>query len=224
VLTLLDHNIAVREDARQFFEKKGGFNARQYYSESLRDNPKTLCAAISGVGEAGTVTDSAVLEPFLANASPRVRAATLRALGKLDGDGCMDRFLGALEDPNGRVAKEAALVLGKRANSVGAPKLWTVYLRAEHSHGKRSALYLLARTNKWDSITYLLQSLSDSDERVAELGRRYVARWFARYNRSFAVPTAAQMTKLRDVLNERNLLVSSDSQRELESILKSFAS
>jgi len=221
---LLDSNIAVREEAREFFRKKNAFAVRRYYIERLQAKDiRTLCPAIAGVGEAGVASDADALEAFLASPSPRIRATTLRALGKLDADGHIDRFLSALQDSSGKVAREGTLVLGRRANLVGAARLWQVYLRASHAHGKRFAVYLLARVNKWDSITYLLQSLSDSDERVAELGRRYVARWFARYNRSFIAPSAAQLAKLKSVLDERNLLVSAEAQRQMESILKSFA-
>ena len=88
--------------------------------------------------------------------------------------------------------------------------------------GKRWALFLLARINKWDSIAFLIQSLTDQNDSCVELSQRYIVRWFARYNRSFVTPTAEQLSRLRNVLSRCNLLLSSGTQRQLDSLLKSF--
>jgi HEAT repeat protein len=224
VLALLDPSIAVRERAREFFKKRAAFDTRRYYVEHLRiETGRTLAAAIAGTGEVGAAADSGLIEPFLTDHSSKIRVATIRALGKLDAERYRDRFLIAMDDVNSKVARQATRVLGKQVNLVGADTLWGAFVHARHSHAKRLALYLLARTSKWDSITFLLQALSDDDEGVVELCRRYVTRWFVRYNRSFATPTTEQWTKLKSVLSERSLLVSDGVQRQLESMLRSFA-
>src|SRR5208282_2316218 len=100
--------------------------------------------------------------------------------------------------------------------------LGKIYIRSLYPHNKRFVLYLISRISKWDSIFYLVQSLSETDERLVELSKRYVARWFSRYNRSFAVPSADQLKRLRKLLDERNLLVSAETEQSLESLMKSF--
>jgi HEAT repeat protein len=220
---LLDSNISIRERAQQFFEKKSAFDIRGYYTKYLNvDERRKLAATIAGLGETGLAIDSRLVESFFTNYSPRVRTAALHAVAKLNRDAYIDQFVFALEDPSARVGREGALALSKKANLVGGLRLWEVYVRTRHLHSKRFVLYLLARINKWDSVTYLIQSLSDQDERLVELSTRYITRWFARYNRSFVAPSAGQLKRLRDILGELSLLVSSETQHKLESILKSF--
>jgi HEAT repeat protein len=220
---LLDTNIAVREVAQYYFQKKGGVDLRAYYSSRLEtSNSRQICAVIAGVGETGVVKDSQLVEPFLHNQSLKVRVAALHAIAKLNPDAYLDKFVLALSDASSKVAREAVLALSKKPNSVGGQRLWEIYDRCRYPHGKRWALFLLARINKWDSIAFLIQSLTDQNDSCVELSQRYIVRWFARYNRSFATPTAEQLSRLRNVLSRCNLLLSSVSQRELDSLLKSF--
>jgi len=127
-------------------------------------------------------------------------------------------FHSFLDDPSAKVTREAVAALSKKSNSIGGKRLWEV----RYLHGKRGVLYLLARISKWDSIAFLIQSLADQDDSLVELSQRYIVRWFARYNRSFSVPSAEQLATLRSVLSRCNLLVSSGTQRQLDSLLKSF--
>jgi HEAT repeat protein len=220
---LLDTNIAVREEAQYYFQKKGTVELRAYYSHRLEtSNNRQLCAAIAGVGETGVAKDSQLVERFIHNRSSKVRAAALHAIAKLNPDAYLDEFLLALDDASGKVAREAVLALSKKANSVGGQRLWETFDSCRYPHGKRWALFLLARINKWDSIAFLIQSLPDQNDSCVELSQRYIVRWFARYNRSFATPTAEQLSTLRNVLSRCNLLLSSGTQRQLDSLLKSF--
>jgi|HubBroStandDraft_6_1064221.scaffolds.fasta_scaffold41976_2 HEAT repeat protein len=221
---LLEANISIREMAQQFFAKEGHVDVRGYYAQSLNAiSGRKLSAAIAGLGETGGASDARLVQPFFANSSARVRAAALHAVGKLNPDAYIETFVFALEDASAGVAREGALALIKKANLVGGLRLWEIYVRSLYPHNKRFVLYLISRISKWDSIIYLIQSLSETDERLVELSKRYVARWFSRYNRSFAVPSADQLKRLRELLRERNLLVSSGTERALESLMKSFS-
>lgn len=220
---LLDANISIREMAQQFFAKKGSVDVRGYYARSLNASGRKLSAAIAGLGETGGAADAKLLEPFFAEPTARVRAAALHAVGKLNPDAYTETFVSALEDASVGVAREGALALIRKANLVGGLRLWEIYVRSHYPHNKRFVLYLISRISKWDSIIYLIQSLSEADERLVELIKRYVARWFSRYNRSFTVPSADQLKRLRKLLGERNLLVSSGTERALESLMKSFS-
>ena len=220
---LLDADIAVREEAQNYFQKKGTVDLRAYYSHRLgTSNSRELCAAIAGVGETGLAKDSQLVERFLHNQSSKVRVAVLHAIAKLNPDAHLDAFVLALDDASGKVVREAALALSKKSNSVGGRRLWEIFDRSRYSHGKRWALFLLARISKWDSITFLIQSLTDQNDSCVELSQRYIVRWFTRYNRSFATPTAEQLSRLRNVLSRCNLLLSSGTKRQLDSVLKSF--
>jgi HEAT repeat protein len=220
---LLDSNIAIREEAQFYFQRAGTLDLRAYYSRML-DTPsrQLLCAAIAGLGETGLPKDSELVRRFLTDNSSRVRAVALRAVARLNPDAYMDEFVLALNDSSGKVTREAVRALGKKANAVGGQRLWELFKACPYRNGKRSVLFLLARISKWDSIVFLIQSLVDQDPSVIELSRRYIVRWFARYNRSFVSPTSEQLLKLKNVLSNCNLLLSADAQRQLDLLLKSF--
>jgi hypothetical protein len=60
---LLDANIAVREEAQYYFQKKGTVDLRAYYSHRLEtSNSRQLCAAIAGVGETEVAKDSQLVQ------------------------------------------------------------------------------------------------------------------------------------------------------------------
>jgi HEAT repeat protein len=220
---LLDTNITMREEAQLYFQKKGTFDLRRFYSCSLATlKSRQLCAAIAGVGETGLAKDSQLVEPYLPNGSSRVRAAALHAIAKLNPDAYLDEFIRALGNASAKVAREAVLALSKKPNSLGGQRIWEIYRSCRYSHGKRWALYLLARINKWDSINFLIQALMDGDDSCADLTQRYIARWFSRYNRSFATPTAEQLSRLRNTLDAGNLLLTPETHRQLDSLLTSF--
>ncbi len=220
---LLDANIGVREEAQYFFRKKSTLDLRAYYSQILNTSKgRKLCAAVAGLGETGLPKDLQLVERFVADRSSKVRAAALHAIARLNPDAYLDQFALALDDPSAKVTREAVAALSKKSNSIGGKRLWEVYNHCRYLHGKRGVLYLLARISKWDSIAFLIQSLADQDDSLVELSQRYIVRWFARYNRSFSVPSAEQLATLRSVLSRCNLLVSSGTQRQLDSLLKSF--
>lgn len=220
---LLDANISIREMAQQFFGKTGNVGVRDYYVRSLgASEGRKLTAAIAGIGETGRAEDARPVEAFFAHTSAAVRAAALHAVARLNRDAYVDEFVFALEDPSARVGREGTWALIRKANLVGGPRLWAIYVQSQHVHTKRYVLYLLARMNKWDSIPYLIRSLRETDEHLVELSKRYIARWFARYNRSFVAPRTEQLKALRDALADGSLLVSAELERRLEAIVKSF--
>jgi len=222
---LFDANVVVREGAQYYFQKKSTLDLRTLYSGALQNsNVPRLCAAVAGLGETGPLNDAQLLEPFLHDQSSRIRAAALHAIARLNLDAYFEEFVLALEDSSSRVTEEALRALCKKPNLVGGQRLWEIYDRCSHPHGKRRALFLLARINKWDSIAFLVQSLMAQDSSFVDLSQKYITRWFARYNRSFATPTAEQASRLRDVLNRCNLLLDSGTQLQLNSMLKSFSS
>jgi HEAT repeat protein len=185
-------------------------------------NGRLLCAVIAGLGETGLPEDSELLRRFVTDDSSRIRAATLHAIAKLNSEAYLDEFVNALDDASSKVTREAVIALSKKANIVGGQRLWKVYERCCNENGKRGILFLLARINKWDSLTFLIQSLADQKDSLVTLSRRYIVRWFARYNRSFVTPTQEQIFKLKAVLSRYNLLLTSETQRQLDSLLKSF--
>jgi len=183
---LLDCNVAIREDAQYYFRKTGNLALRSYYSEVLQTSAGAkLSATVGGLGEVGEQNDTTLLERFIPDRYARIRVAAVHSIARLNPNAYLDQFLRALDDPSAKVAREGLLALSKRPNLVTAERYWDFYSHSRHLHGKRKALHLLARVNKWDSIAFLIQSLLTDDDSLADLSKKYIARWFARYNRSF---------------------------------------
>ena len=220
---LLDSNVSIREEAQYFFRQKGTLELRPYYSAKMQSALGTrLAASISGLGEVGEPNDSTLIERFASNASASVRVASIRALARLNPNSYLEQFLRRLDDASTKVAREALMALSKRANSIGGQRLWEVYSGCRHHHSKRSALFLLARVSKWDSIVFLIESLADKDTSLVELSKNYIRRWFTRYNRSFMAPTSDQLARLREALGRCRLLLNSGTEEHLNSLLRSF--
>ncbi len=179
-------------------------------------------AAIYGLGETGIAVDCQVLERSLKNPSSGIRLAVIRGIAKLNSDAYTDTFVLALSDQSAKVVREAALTLTKKVNLVGGQRLWEVFEQSEHHHGKRYVLFLLARTSKWDSLTFLLLSLSERDESLLDLSRTYIRRWLVRYNRTFSTPTADQLLRLRRILDSQELRLDDETKFQLNLILKTF--
>jgi HEAT repeat protein len=220
---LLDVNIAVREVAQSHFRKSQALDLRKFYSQNLEEcTTARLCAALAGIGEVGLAEDAGLVEPFLENPSAKVRVAAIKAIAKLNRSVYLDQLLHALGDSNRKVVQEAAFALTRKASFLGAQRLWEVHQKCAHPHGRRWILFLLALTNKWDSITFFIQSLADRDDHCVQISHRYIVRWFTNYNRSFAVPTAEQMSKLRGTVGASALLLDPAVQRQMDTLLKSF--
>jgi hypothetical protein len=220
---LLDGSPSIRELAQAFMRKETGFDLRSFYAKAMGTAEGIeKVGAILGLGETGLAGDAVLIAPFVENARPRIRLSALRALARLAPDQHLETFLRALEDSSQSVSREASLALARSVTSVGGPRLWAIFERCQFSHGRRAALFLLARLSKWDSAGFLIQALGDRDEAVTALSMRYIARWLARYNRTFTPPTGEQIASLRSILIRYDLLVGRELRRELESMLQSF--
>jgi hypothetical protein len=79
------------------------------------------------LGETGVIADSQILEQFLESRLPRMRLPAVRGIANLHPDAYTNSFVLALADSNPRVAREAAIVLTRKANSIGGKRLSEVF-------------------------------------------------------------------------------------------------
>jgi HEAT repeat protein len=222
---LLDSNIAIREEAQYFFRKKGILDVRAFYARHLETSSGgLLCAAIGGLGETGLPQDAVLFTRFIPVPNGRVRALALHALARLKPAEYFNQFLLSLSDPSARATTEALRALIKRASSLDGRRLWDIYTQCPYLHGKRAALFLLARINKWDSITFLIQSLAEEDAAFVALSQGYIARWLAQYNQTFPTPSKEQLARLKTISEKYKLLMNPGTQHQLDLLTKSFLS
>jgi len=220
---LLDRNSAVRLQAQFYFQKSGVLNVCDFYVDALSTaTTKDLPAIIAGIGECCPKSQVALVKPYVASQRSVVRVRALQSLALLDRDYPLEDFLKALKDESSQVVRVAALFLRKKVNAVGGERLWAIHERLANPRHRRWTLFLLARLTKWDSVYYLIQAMSDQNDDTVELARKYLERWTARYNRSFIVPSKAQIERLKVLLREHELLLSPVKYKQLDSLLKSL--
>lgn len=201
---LLDSHVSMREEAQYNLRKSESFDLASFYRQALADNAddKALAAALSGLGETGSVFDDELLIKYRQHPAAKVRRAMIRALSKLSGEAHLSIFTAALEDKAPGVSKEAQKALSNKASIVGGESLWEIFNSSPLRHARWNVLRLFTRLSKWDSLYFLIRAAHDNDEELAELGRLYVGRWLMQFNRRFTQPTQEQLARLRRVLEE----------------------
>jgi len=199
-LALLDASASVRETARHFLGKSG-FELGSHYSTVIREgNPRTLPAAICGLGEAGRKEDAAQILLFLSNAEPRLRKAAIYALGQLDSEAFLPEFLTALSDSHPGVSREAVRASLPKARLFDLEALSALFQKDPRLFVRKHVLMLVQRFGKWERLAPLLYACGDSNQIISGLARAGVRKWIATYNSSFAEPSAAQVLQIRQAL------------------------
>jgi HEAT repeat protein len=197
---LLDRAAATRGEARAAIDRLEPMDFAAYYRERIGPDAPRLAAAVAGLADTGAAEDAYVVEPLLAHARPRVRAAALRALVRLTGDAAVPALVAALGDGSASVSRVAMDALRPRAARSDAAALGAWFGGSNAPHVRRNALALLAVRGKWDGIAWILQACGDGDPMVHEAGMRQLRWWHQRFNRSFTQPAPAQQERIRAAL------------------------
>jgi len=198
---LMDSLPSVRGYAQFQLGKQSDLDLRQFYLDALaKSDTMSLCPAISGLGEVGASSDTALIVQYVSHEVPKVRRAALRTLLRLHADDFVDVFEERLSDRTPAVSREAMKGLNKAIHLIGGERVWRIFLSTAAVHTRRNALFLIARLSKWESIGYLVEALCADNEYLKKLAETYVRRWHWQFNRSFTTPTKAQMERLTAAL------------------------
>jgi hypothetical protein len=87
-----------------------------------------------------------------------------------------DRLLAALSDRRARIAHEACTVLA-HGRLVPRERLWTLLAIASRAHTRNCVVRLLARGERIDSMTWLLNAVAFADKAVRAQACTHLARW-----------------------------------------------
>jgi HEAT repeat protein len=218
---LFDPHAAIRHTARLFLAREGDRDFAETYRQALsRTAGKSLVATLAGLGETGSKTDTTLVLPFLDHPLGRVRAAAVRALGKLDARGFLPRLVEILQTDAGKPAREAMLILRENVFFMPAERIWAALTTAESARAKRSFLWLVASFSKWESLPYLLAASTWADEEIAQDARFQLDRWFYRFNRSFTKPSADQLQRIRIATRQAGHRLPPKTLRSLEFLIE----
>ena len=220
---LLDQAASVRSIAQRWFTRTPDFQLSEFYRKHLHSTDSSqLRAAISGLGEMGDDSDIASVLPFLNDRRVGVRHSAVHAIGRHARTGYTEHLVAAVFDPAPGVSRRATLALVPVIGLVDMPRLWAQMLESRPFHVRRNILTLVNHLPKWDRISLLLQATRDSDPQIAALAIRHVRRWIAHFNRSFLIPSAGQIGRIREVLGQHRFALDRSAFRELEFCLRGF--
>jgi HEAT repeat protein len=215
-----DHNGMVRATARFVLKGRGVTDFAAFYRRELDTAGAKAEGALLGLGDVGRAEDAEAVEPFLADARPRARAAAVEALDRLRRDAAVPAILPLLADDSPRVSRAAREALARRA--VPPPALAAIFTGAHPPHARANALRLLARGSRWEAIPWIVRGAADGDPRVADLGRRALDRLGAVFNRSFQTPAPDQLARLAAELDAAGERIDPAIAKWLRDVIRSY--
>lgn len=185
-------------------------------------SPRQLVAAIAGLSETGMAADAEHAAAYLAHDAGAVRRAAVKCVIRLGGEAYAERVSLLLDDPSPGVSAAARNVLRRHARTLGSAHLRRLFAGASSPHARRNVLHLLAALSKWQSITALLEAVTEED--VAELAKAYVQRWNASYNRSQVPPLRSDLVSLTAAFAAAEPFLDEATAQDLGFVVRSFKS
>ena len=182
-----------------------------------------MYAAINGLGETGAARDDQLILPFVSHQQSKIRRAAIKALAKLNFTPHIEVLFKALSDEAPQVSRQALTSLVNQRSKVSGERLWKLFNSSDLFHVRRSALIMIAKLSKWDSLYYLLKALHNSEQRVVDLSHFWIQDWLDRFNRSFVSPTREQVDRIVNAIDDSRNVIPEDSRQALLFALKSFS-
>ncbi|MEO8351707.1 MAG: HEAT repeat domain-containing protein [Chthoniobacteraceae bacterium] len=196
---LLDESCTIRSIAQFHLPKLEPIDLRDFYRTAVRQrDPRSLNAALGGLGETGRTDDAELVVPSVDAPEPKIRKAALGALAKLALEAHVEIFIGALQAGSPGVSRQARLALNRHAQSVGADRLAAIFADSPHPHVRRQALSLINRLPKWQKLPLLIEIYGGSEDSAQRTAESFLRSWLWTYNRTHQVqPTKPEIARLR---------------------------
>jgi len=121
-----------------------------------------------------------------------------------------DRLLTALSDRRARVAHDACTVLA-HDHVVPRERLWTLLATASRAHTRNCVVRLLARGERIDSMTWLLNAAAFADKAVRAQACTHLARWGS----GWASVPPQRLTAFRVALNRASPFLPDELRKRL---------
>lgn len=190
---LLDPSYSMRELARFYLRRGANFDIAAYYREQL-SQLDLLLPAIAGLGESGGADDEWLVRPFLAEGRPKVRAAAIRSVGRLNKGVSVATLLDAMRGPSKRVTAEARIAIERAIDSVTLPDLLGLLHNEERTHVLLAVVELIDLKETWMAMPHLIEASTWRNSDVASAAKAKIR---SKFNRLFTNPTNLQ----RDAIN-----------------------
>jgi hypothetical protein len=214
---MLDKNASVRNQARALLSKNCCHDPfASIYHEHLNHLP---IVAILGLGEVGSPSDSAIIEPFLKSpVIAEVRAAMI-SLMRLDPMKYRSVLFALLAQDSLAIASTASRLIKKYA-VYDFDRLYDIYQQSPFESTKLKCAKLLFCAPKWQRLIFILQLLDSELDSIGLLCQRTITRWIDSYNRSFIMPTAEQKIAVQSLLSAHISHLNEFQRKELLFVVK----
>lgn len=203
---LLDPHTSIREECRYHLRKVAPMDVAAFYREHLEAG-RELYSAISGLGETGRSDDDRLIVPYASHQTSKIRRSAIKALATLNAKAHLDLFMNALEDEVPAISHHALRALSRHTSMLRASRVWALFVSTPRPHVKRNALLLIEKFSKWESISYLVRALGETDEDIVDRSGRAVRDWPGSFNRDFSTPSSEQLARFRDALKKYGELI-----------------
>lgn len=209
---LLDTSARVREAAQKaVLQQTPERDFREFYHARLTRHPAIAISELSGKGLPG---DAEGIAPYLENARPRVIAAAMTALMRLDAEKYNPTITEMLADNRPGIVKTARNLILKH----GQPdydRVWTIFQQTPSENTQAKCTDVLFVAPKWARLIYMLAVMAGNEGALRTKAQDAVKRWLSGFNRSFATPSDTQSTEIRKLIKTLSGILPSYVEREL---------
>lgn len=197
-VALFDRSRSIRAFAQFYLAKLESPKISTIYRDALSQGKFEAATSISGLGETGAKEDAALVLQYAKHESIKVRAATVRALGRLAGDEHVPFLVKSLMDGSPAVTRAASQSLRGRGHLVDAAALQAVFRGDYRRQIRMAALHLFEEMQPWTVMPMMIEAVSDPDESIAARAKAFIDECA---NRVFTAPSAAQRCELEQAIS-----------------------
>lgn len=212
---LSDRSSGVRAVAQEALMQRD-IDPRDSYLRSLAGDPPV--GDIYGLGEVGARADAELIRPLLQHPLPTRRRA-LTACARLGAEDIIALAMRALDDTNGRVARDAARLLSSK--SLLSHHLDEIEERAfGGSPARRRHAITVLRSSRWRWLLGIVSAYASDDPQLADFARNELADWL----RSSASATFRPPPGYAERIEEWVPSLPAEAQRHIKFILQTATS
>lgn len=199
---LWDRSPAVRESARFLLRKSGRDDLASIVRGRLRAAPeRDLAGLVAALGETGTPDDAPQVFGYLSDARPRVRAAAVRGLARLDLPAHASVIVDRVRDVAPSVSRASREMLERRPELLDFDVIERIYALTSARHARIHILALMTHAGRWRVLRFLLDVSGGGDE-LSELAIERLRAWVSRGVRAFVAPTSREWSAASDALTK----------------------
>ncbi|MBI5757050.1 MAG: HEAT repeat domain-containing protein [Planctomycetales bacterium] len=195
---LFDRSYSIRELSQFYLRKMGHTDPAVVYRAVVNSNQR-LRLAIAGLGETGTESDTALLEPYSRSSVVQLRRAALIALARLRGEQSIDLLLQSLADDNRKLTHDIKRALNPMAAHLPLESLRQMLDHDHRQHVRLAVVQLLDSMGAWSGLSGLIRAATDKDEKVAAAARVQIE---SRYLRLYTRPSNVERERIEDALGK----------------------